>query len=74
MLVDLYKFKTHLQQEWRRQQQQTQADLRLKADLFEQAAAQTEEEHQANPLYTEEGFDAVINHVRQWLFLVVRKY
>ena len=43
-------------------------------DLFMQAAAQTADEHEANPLYTEEEFDAVINHVRQWLRMVVRKY
>ena len=39
-----------------------------------QAAAQTADEHEANPLYTEEEFDAVINHVRQWLRMVVCKY
>ena len=52
-----------------------QSDLRSRhEDLFAQAAAQTAEEHDRNPLYTEDEYDAVINHVRQWLFAAMRRY
>jgi hypothetical protein len=39
LLIELYEFKVHLQNQWRRQQQLAPDDQRLNMDLFAQAAA-----------------------------------